>query len=51
MLEYESEKIVKFLEIEVKKTIKFLRTSINGFYCSICDAKSHEFFNIKDKKI
>lgn len=46
MLEFDYETIVDILKEEIKKTMNFYRNAIKGFYCGICDAKSHEFFNI-----
>jgi hypothetical protein len=38
-------------KLSVKKAYDFLLKSRQGFYCSLCDAKTHEFFNITTKEM
>ena len=51
ILEFNYEEIINYLKDEVEKTINFYRQSISGFYCAICDGKSHEFIDLENKTI
>jgi hypothetical protein len=44
-------KIFPLFKQTIKKTYEFLFKAREGFYCSLCDAKSHSFFNITTNEI